>query len=497
MGRDGFLTAFRIKWHWIAGSIFALLFGLLLAIRLDVFQKPAHTLPGQTVSVAKISQTEDQWMAIFQEKRKIGYAHRQLVRTDKGYHFEESVLMRINTMGVVQDIHLKTTGEMNPDMTLSAFHFDLQSSLFHFVARGEVSGRQATVYYGPPAAEKKIKITLQESPHLSSGIFDSLRGKALTIGKETTLHVFDPASMAQRPVRVTVMEDETITIMGQPQKARKIAVDFMGAQQYAWLGEDGSVLKEKGLLGMTLEKVTKEKALDGLDLASGADLTEVASIRSNLIINDPDALTKLTVRLANINKKNLLLEGGRQQYKNDLLTIERETLPVVPSNGSISREGRQFLQATPFIQSDHPDIRKWAGQIVSLHDSDTVKARKLVTWVYQNVEKRPVLSIPNALETLTNRVGDCNEHAVLLAALARAAGIPTQIEVGLVYLRGRFYYHAWNALFLGKWITADAVMGKMPADVTHIRLVRGEADRQIDLMGVIGQLQLEIVDTSK
>jgi len=49
-------------------------------------------------------------------------------------------------------------------------------------------------------------------------------------------------------------------------------------------------------------------------------------------------------------------------------------------------------------------------------------------------------------------------------------------------LRGRFYYHAWNALFLGKWITADAVMGKMPADVTHIRLVRGEADRQIDLM---------------
>jgi transglutaminase-like putative cysteine protease len=108
-----------------------------------------------------------------------------------------------------------------------------------------------------------------------------------------------------------------------------------------------------------------------------------------------------------------------------------------------------------------------------------------------------VLSIPNALETLTHRVGDCNEHAVLLAALARAAGIPTQIEAGLVYLRGRFYYHAWNALFLGKWITADAVMGKMPADVTHIRLVRGEADRQIDLMGVIGQLQLEIVDTSK
>jgi hypothetical protein len=37
----------------------------------------------------------------------------------------------------------------------------------------------------------------------------------------------------------------------------------------------------------------------------------------------------------------------------------------------------------------------------------------------------------------------------------------------------------------------------MPADVTHIRLVRGGADRQIDLMGVIGKLKLEIVELTK
>ncbi len=86
---------------------------------------------------------------------------------------------------------------------------------------------------------------------------------------------------------------------------------------------------------------------------------------------------------------------------------------------------------------------------------------------------------------------------MLLAALARAAGIPAQIEAGLVYLKGRFFYHAWNALYVGNWVTADAVTGAMPADVTHIRLVRGEADRQMDLMGVIGRLQMEIVDMKK
>jgi hypothetical protein len=491
------VKVFGVKWHWIAGSLFALLFGLLLAIRLDVFQRTAPFLSGQTDTLSGIAASEEQWMAIFQEQRKIGYTHRQMARSDKGYRFEESVLMRINTMGVVQDIRLKTTGDLNRDMTLSAFHFDLQSSLFRFVARGEVSGREATVYYGLPAAEKKMKITLQEPPHLSGSVFDSLRGKRLTTGQETTLYVFDPASMGQRPVRVTVMEDEMITIMAKPQKARKIAVDFMGAQQYAWLDEDGRVLKEKGLLGMTLERVTREQALDGLDLAAGADLTEAASIRSNVVIDDPYTLAKLTLRLKNVNTKNLSLAGGRQRYKDDLLTIEKEALPVTSSQGTSFPNNRLFLQATPFIQSDHPEIRKWVDQIVSPQDSDAAKAEKLVAWVYGNVEKRPVLSIPNALETLTNRVGDCNEHAVLLAALARAAGIPAQIEAGLVYLKGRFYYHAWNTLYVGKWITADAVMGQMPVDVTHIRLVQGEADRQIDLMGVIGQLQLEIVDISK
>jgi hypothetical protein len=105
-----------------------------------------------------------------------------------------------------------------------------------------------------------------------------------------------------------------------------------------------------------------------------------------------------------------------------------------------------------------------------------------------------VLSVPSALETLRQGVGDCNEHAVVFAALARAAGIPAQVEAGLVYMDGRFYYHAWNVVNLGVWITVDALMNQFPADVTHIRLVRGEPAEQIDLMRVIGKLSLEVLE---
>ncbi|MEI6316022.1 MAG: transglutaminase-like domain-containing protein, partial [Syntrophus sp. (in: bacteria)] len=133
-------------------------------------------------------------------------------------------------------------------------------------------------------------------------------------------------------------------------------------------------------------------------------------------------------------------------------------------------------------------------------DADEQKARKIVTWVFKNIEKRPVLSVSNAVETLNNRAGDCTEHAVLVAALARAAGIPTLIETGLVYQRGRFYYHAWNAFWLdswGGWVTADAVMNQLPADVTHLRFVRGEVDKQLDLLGVVGKIKLQVIGMSQ
>jgi transglutaminase-like putative cysteine protease len=154
-----------------------------------------------------------------------------------------------------------------------------------------------------------------------------------------------------------------------------------------------------------------------------------------------------------------------------------------------------FLKPSPFIQSDHEKIKNLAQQILGSASSATPleKAQQLLAWVHENIEKRPVLSLPDALSTLDNRMGDCNEHAVLMAALARAAGIPCRIEAGLVYLKGRFYYHAWNLVYVGRWITVDSLFGQMPADVSHIRFTTGTQQQQIDIVGVIGKVQLRVI----
>jgi transglutaminase-like putative cysteine protease len=83
---------------------------------------------------------------------------------------------------------------------------------------------------------------------------------------------------------------------------------------------------------------------------------------------------------------------------------------------------------------------------------------------------------------------------VLYLALARAIGLPARTAAGVVHIRGRFYYHAWPEVWLGRnWVAVDPTLGQYPADVSHLRLVIGGLDRQVELVRVIGRLRLEVL----
>lgn len=493
------MTIYRLKLNWIIGGLFILTFTFLLILRLDILEEGEAEHKGGRIFNAQTKTDRETWMNIFQQGEKIGYAHRQFYKTVEGYRIFESVFMQINIMGMLQDIRFKTEGNFHHDLTLSSFDFELQSSLFRFKARGVLKGKILTLFTGKPGFEQKIDLPLEKEPYLSVGILEALIHEDLKPGDSRNFHVFDPTTMAQRPVKVVVLTEETIPIMGRQEKAKKVSVHFMDVPQFAWIGEDGTVLKEEGSLGIGLEQVTKDEALNKMTLSPGADLSEIVSIPANKILHDVGQLKELKIKIDGIEDGGIFVNGGRQSLKDNILEIRKESVSNLPF--SIKREkafadGKTYLESTPFIQSDHPEIQAKVKEIVSPDDPAFVKAKKLVIWVNENIQKRPVLSVPNALETLQNRVGDCNEHAVLLAALARASGIPAQVEAGLVYQKGRFYYHAWNILYLGTWITADSVMGQLPADVTHIRFVRG-TERQIDLVRMIGRVGLKILSGSR
>jgi hypothetical protein len=485
----------KIRWNIVYGVLITSLFFILLFIRIDFFRKNSE--PIANVQITKSQSPQDTWMNIYQNDKKIGVVHRTFTSLGDKSHFKETVLMQINTMGVTQALNILTEGVLNSDMTLSSFKFELSSNLFRFNAHGHVLKNKLILFAGIPGAQEKNELALQDTPHIGGSIYD--KAFSANLEKDTTrsFSIFDPSTLSIRTIKVTRNADEIIPIMGKRILTKKYCADLMGVKNCAWMSKEGDVLKETGILGISMEKVSPQKAREGITDQPSIDFTQLASIPSNVEITEPEKLIGIKIKIDGISD-TLLLNSDRQTFQNNILIITREKFPSSSSlHNDLPKETAVFLKPSPLIQTNHPQIKAQVEKIVKLTDTAEQKAVKIINWVYRNIEKKPVLSVPNALEILKNRVGDCNEHSILTVALLRAAGIPAQIESGLVYLHGRFYWHAWNVIYLDKWITADAVFNQFPADVTHISLVRGDSVEQLNLMGVIGKIKLEVLKQTK
>jgi hypothetical protein len=40
----------------------------------------------------------------------------------------------------------------------------------------------------------------------------------------------------------------------------------------------------------------------------------------------------------------------------------------------------------------------------------------------------------------------------------------------------------------------DSVLDQFPADVTHVKFIEGEIDRQLDMLKLIGNLRIEVLE---
>jgi transglutaminase-like putative cysteine protease len=179
-----------------------------------------------------------------------------------------------------------------------------------------------------------------------------------------------------------------------------------------------------------------------------------------------------------------------------LLRIEREDVPASVPLGRVDRAVAAYLAPAPFIESDDAAVVAAARRIVGTEADAAAAARALVAWVNEHLEKAPSVTVPSAREVLAARRGDCNEHAVLLTALARATGIPARVVAGAMYLEDGFYYHAWTELWLGRWVSADAVFRQLPADATHVKLLEGGPERHVALAALVGQLGFKTEETN-
>ncbi len=154
----------------------------------------------------------------------------------------------------------------------------------------------------------------------------------------------------------------------------------------------------------------------------------------------------------------------------------------------------RWLAPEPLIQSHDPRIAAQARRIIERERSPARVAELLLHWVHRTLRRtiaQPA-GVPSAVRVLENPSGDCNEAATLFVALARSTGLPARTVAGLIYLNGRFYYHAWAQVYLGDW-AVDPAFDQLPADAAHVPIAVGGLARQIELVPLVGRLKLEVL----
>jgi len=438
---------------------------------------------------------QEEWLAVFQHGRKVGYSHTRLVPRAEGFDASEELFLRLLFLEETQEVFSIIQAQLARDHSLKSFAFRLQAGPISFRLEGSVAPGKLVLVTRMAGEERSAELPGTSPIYLGSGIRAFLTQERLKVGETYRLTVFDPSTMSQSLVPVRVEATETVRLDGRSYEAFRVVMEYHGLRVRSWISPYGEVLKEEGVLGMTLVKSNAEEAIKGLDGAPGVDLVRAAAVVPDRTIPRPRELRQLKLELTGVTGEGLDLSGDRQRWQEGQLVIVRESLSDLPAVG-IPWTGTDMvrdLQPSLLIQSDAPELKGQAAEILGPERDGLTAVKKISSWVYRQVEKRPTLSIPSALEVWRQKAGDCNEHSVLFAALARAAGIPTRLAAGLLYAEGTFFYHAWNEVYLGRWVAVDATLDQVPADPTHVRLILGGPDRQVELVRVMGQVGIRVL----
>lgn len=443
-----------------------------------------------------------QWRGVYYRGEKIGFTVSQVERTADGFELSEDGRLQFSLLGATTAAVLRTTARVDRSFALKTFEFSLDPGTGPTTVRGRLDGLRLALDIVSAGGTRSETRELEAPPALMLSMGRRLASEGLVAGTRREWLIFDPATMKNAPVQVAIGEREVVNAGGRPIPAFKIDLAFAGITTTAWVTDTGDIVREESPMGLISVRESQEQAtVLAVTNLMQADMLAASAVVPTMprqsFITEPRDVMRLRMRVDNADLAGADLQGVGQSVTGNIIElVDARGLTAGPADPDLAR----YLRPEPFIESDAPEIKAEADRMVGGVTGVRARAERLLREVNQLVEKKPTVSLPSALEVLRTKVGDCNEHTVLYVALARALGIPARINVGLVYVRGAFYYHAWPEVYLdegngrGLWLPVDPTFDQFPADATHVRLARGGLDKQSAILPLIGRVRMAVLE---
>ena len=468
-------------------ATWAILFGQLL--NRDYFVKTLDIRETQAIQRGR----EESFLGIYFKQERIGYVKNRMIGNDDGGGvLYQNAILHLNILEKIYPVEMYLQAELTNESLLENFRFSLSSPFYELNANGVVRGDVVHFTMNTGKDEVSDVIQLTEPPFISTHMRSYLLQKNLQEGEKFKIPYFDPVTMSGKEsiIEYKGFKKELFYRQARVYKLHHFVETISGIRISFYLDENGKVIKETSPAGFVFMSEPEFRATD--IVYKGTEVLSSVSIPAIGKLPDISALSSISYKLKIPDDTSFDLDQDRQTYQDNILVVNKENVPS--KDVRVCSGNNNELRSTPYIQSDSPYILRQAKSIVNNVTNDLEKIRALIQWVYTNLDKKPVLSIPDAVSTLRTKIGDCNEHAALFAALSRSLSIPTRVVAGVTYHEGTFYYHAWNEVCLnGKWISLDTTKNQFPADITHIKFVQGETSEQIKIGALLGRLKIEVL----
>jgi hypothetical protein len=440
----------------------------------------------------------DIWTGIVFNGEKVGFTRREL-RPAPGapgrFEVESEAAIRLRFLGIDKRLALRSLDRVRADLTLESFRYSHEIDGSSLEVEGGSDGRtlKFTTTNASGREEKTFKLT---KPLYPSSVLTMLpAAKGLAVGDTASYAVFNGETQSIADAEQEVQAWESSELFAG--LAFRVLTRLHGLETVTWISPDGRPLFERGMNGVMISALEDEASarryLLEASLSRQDALVDFSLLRAGPI-EAPRRVSRLEIALEDVPPGFAVPEGGGQRCTRAAArvdcTVDRAAAPA-------QDDPARYLKATLAAPSNLGEIRALASRIAKGEkDPDRIIA-SLLAWIDANIAKEAIDGF-SAVDVLRERRAECQGHSYLLAALARALGMPARIVNGIVYSEphGGFLYHTWNELWIeGRgWRPVDATFAQAHADATHLKLVEGETPAELlPLATLVGRIRVASV----
>lgn len=459
---------------------------------------------------------QDLWVGLSMGNRRLGYMRWATLPDERagapGAELSLLARIRLPLGSDFADLELSGSGWLDAGEGLREFALSIRAADYEMRAEGQVTGNELQCRVITGESEMPVRIPVDRRLMLGGGFgLDALALPQLEPGQTVYMQAMDPTTLSVGRAEIRALRRESIQLPdGESVQALRVETTLGGFTTVAWVNDRNEVLRAETAIGIVLERIAPAQAVRYYTRRPAGNEPQA---RTPLVVPElPDSFAVPTtgripgrdaefmrVRVEGVDPERIPGDLPWQQRTGDTFRLSRPELPDDIRKSPIGMEHETFLLSDPFITASAPAVRELAAELARTADNPWDLARNINQWVYREISKERVITLPSAADVLKQRRGDCTEHSLLAVALMRAAGIPARVAVGIAWsdeLRA-FGYHAWvEALIGGSWIPMDPTFGQDLTDATHLKLLHGSIEAWTRLLHFAGKIRVNILEIS-